>query len=200
MGVAIREGQSSTLDPDPSIIMGRSVADPHAVGFESLFKKYYARVSGVLYRLVGDRGLAEELANDVFWKLHRQPWLAESDGNVGGWLCRTATNLGIDHLRAAARRRHHEEAAGRQTGGSGASPDPLADVLRAERAGRVRAVLAKLKPTHAQILILRASGLSYKELADSLGVKLGTVGTMLVRAEKAFQKRFRRMYAHEEAI
>jgi len=200
MGVAMREGQGGMLDPDPSIMMSSSAADPHATGFESLFVKYYPRVSGVLYRLVGDRGLAEELANDVFWKLHRQPWLAESDGNVGGWLCRTATNLGIDHLRAAARRRHHEEAAGRQTAGSGASPDPLADVLRAERAGRVRAVLAKLPPTHAQILILRASGLSYKELADSLGIKLGTVGTMLVRAENAFQKRVRRMYAHEEAI
>jgi len=200
MGVAIREGQGSMLDPDPSIMMSSRVADPDAAGFESLFIKYYPRVAGVLYRLVGDRGLAEELANDVFWKLHRQPWLAESDGNVGGWLCRTATNLGIDHLRAAARRRHHEEAAGRQTTGSGASPDPLADVLRAERASRVRAVLAKLKPTHAQILILRASGLSYKELADSLGVKLGTVGTMLARAEKAFQKGFRRMYEHEEAI
>jgi RNA polymerase sigma factor (sigma-70 family) len=200
MGVAIREGDGGVLDPDPSIMMGSSVAEPHAAGFESLFVKYYPRVLGVLYRLVGDRGLAEELANDVFWKLHRQPWLAESDGNVGGWLCRTATNLGIDHLRAAARRRRHEEAAGRQTTGSGASPDPLADVLRAERAGRVRVVLAKLKPTHAQILILRASGLSYKELADSLGVKLGTVGTMLVRAEEAFQSQFRRMYAHEEAI
>ena len=200
MGVAVREGEGSMLDPDPRIMTSSSVPESQAVGFESLFVQYYPRVSGVLYRLVGDRGLAEELANDVFWKLHRQPWLAESDGNVGGWLCRTATNLGIDHLRAAARRRHHEEAAGRQAAASGASPDPLADVLRAERAGRVRAVLARLKPAHAQILILRASGLSYKELADSLGIKLGTVGTMLVRAENAFQKRFRRMYAHEEAL
>jgi RNA polymerase sigma-70 factor (ECF subfamily) len=200
MGVAIGEGQGGMLDPVPRVMTSSSVPDPHAAGFESLFVKYYPRVLSVLYRLVGDRGLAEELANDVFWKLHRQPWLAESDGNVGGWLCRSATNLGIDHLRAAARRRRHEEAAGRQTSRSGASPDPLADVLKAERAGRVRAVLARLKPAHAQILILRASGLSYKELADSLGVKLGTVGTMLVRAEKAFQKRFRQTYANEEAL
>jgi len=200
MGVAIGEGQGSMLDPDPRMMMSTSAPEPEAAGFEALFAKYYSRVLGVLYRLVGDRGLAEELANDVFWKLHCQPWLAESDGNVGGWLCRTATNLGIDHLRATARRRHHEEAAGRQSTESGSSPDPLADVLRAERAGRVRAVLARLKPAHAQILILRASGLSYRELADSLGVKLGTVGTMLVRAENAFQKRFRRMYAHEEAL
>jgi len=200
MSVVVRDGEGSMLDPAPRIIMSSSVSDPRAAGFESLFVKYYPRVLSVLYRLVGDRGLAEELANDVFWKLHRQHWLAESDGNVGGWLCRTATNLGIDHLRAAARRRHHEEAASRQTAGNGVSSDPLANVLRAERAGRVRAVLARLKPAHAQILVLRASGLSYKELADSLGVKLGTVGTTLVRAEEAFQKRFRRMYAHEEAL
>ena len=200
MDAAPRECEGSMLDHDPRIMMSSSAPETQAAGFESLFVKYYPRVMSVLYRLLGDRGLAEELANDVFWKLHRQPWLAESDGNLGGWLCRTATNLGIDHLRAATRRRHHEEAAGRQAAASGASPDPLADVLRAERAGRVRAVLAKLKPAHAQILILRASGLSYKELADSLGVKLGTVGTMLVRAENAFQKRFRRMYANEEAL
>jgi len=198
--VAIGEAQGGMLDPEPRIMTSGTVPKPHAAGFEALFVKHYARVLGVSYRLVGDRGLAEELANDVFWKLHRQPWLAESDGNVGGWLCRTATNLGIDYLRAAARRRRHEEAAGRQTAESGPSPDPLVDVLRAERAGRVRAVVARLKPAHAQILILRASGLSYRELADSLGVKLGTVGTMLVRAENAFQKRFRRMYGHEEAL
>jgi RNA polymerase sigma-70 factor (ECF subfamily) len=83
---------------------------------------------------------------------------------------------------------------------NGVSPDPLAEVLRDERARRVRAVLAKLKPAHARILILRASGLSYKELAESLGLKLGTIGTMLVRAEAAFQKRFRRMYEQEEAL
>jgi RNA polymerase sigma factor (sigma-70 family) len=200
MDVATTEAAGGVLDPDPRIVMGDGEPDSNMAGFEVLFFKYYPRVVGVLYRLLGDRGLAEELANDVFWKLHRQPWLEQSDGNVGGWLCRTASNVGIDHLRALARRRHHEEAAGRHLMESGVSPDPLAEVLRAERARRVRAVLARLKPAHARILILRASGLSYKELADSLGVKLGTVGTMLVRAEAAFQKRFRRMYEHEEAL
>ena len=200
MVVATMEGPDSVLHPDPRPIMGMGESDPNTVGFEALFLKYYPRVVGVLYRLVGERGPAEELANDVFWKLHRQPWLAESDGNVGGWLFRTATNLGIDHLRAVARRRKREEAAGRHLMEGGVFPDPLAEVLRAERARRIRGVLAGLKPAHARILILRTSGLSYNELADSMGVKRGTIGTMLVRAEAAFQKRFRRMYEHEEAL
>jgi len=200
MVVATVEGPDSALDPDPRTIMGTVESDPNTAGFETLFLKYYPRVVGVLYRLVGERGPAEELANDVFWKLHRQSWFAESDGNVGGWLFRTATNLGIDHLRAEARRRKREEAAGRYLTESSTYPDPLAEVLRAERALRIRAVLAGLKPAHARVLILRASGLSYNELADSMGVKRGTVGTMLVRAEAAFQKRFRRIYEHEEAL
>jgi RNA polymerase sigma-70 factor (ECF subfamily) len=200
MDVATMEEAGGALNPDPGIVMSAREPASRTPGFEALFLRFYPRVVGVLYRLLGDRGVAEELANDVFWKLHRQPWLAESDGNVGGWLCCTATNLGIDHLRARARRRQHEEEAGRYMMESGASPDPLAEVLREERARRVRAVLAKLKPAHARILILRASGLSYKELADSLGFKLGTIGTMLVRAEAAFQKRYRRMYEQEEAL
>jgi len=200
MDVATMEEAGGALNPNPGIIMSAGEPDSKMAGFEGLFLKYYPRVVSVLYRFLGDRGLAEELANDVFWRLHRQPWLAQSDGNVGGWLCRTATNLGIDHLRALARRRHHEEEAGRRLIENGVPPDPLAEVLRNERAQRVRAVLAKLKPAHARILILRASGLSYKELADSLGLKLGTIGTMLVRAEAAFQKRFRRMYEREEAL
>jgi RNA polymerase sigma factor (sigma-70 family) len=200
MDVASMEGAGGVLNPNPRVIMGGAEPDSNTAGFEGLFLKHYPRVVGVLYRLLGDRGLAEELANDVFWKLHCQSWLAQSDGNVGGWLCRTASNLGIDHLRALARRRHHEEAAARHLMESGVSPDPLAEVLEAERAHRVRAVLARLKPAQARILILRASGLSYKELADSVGVKMGTVGTMLVRAEAAFLKRFRHMYEHEEAL
>jgi len=200
MDVATTEGAGSVIDLNPRTVAGDGEPAVETAGFEALFFKYYSPVVGVLYRLLGDRGLAEELANDVFWKLHRQTWLPQSDGNVGGWLYRTATNLGIDHLRAATRRRRHEDAAGRRQVEGGFSPDPLSDLLRAERAQRVRAVLAKLKPAHARILILRASGLSYNELADSLGVKRGTVGTMLVRAEASFQKRFRRMYEHQEAL
>jgi RNA polymerase sigma-70 factor, ECF subfamily len=168
--------------------------------FDELFLQHYSRVVRVLYRLLGDRPRAEELANDVFWKLYRQTWLRTSDGKVGGWLHRTAINLGIDHLRSVGRRQEHEQQAAYLAVDHNTVADPLVQVLQVERARRVRSVLAKLKPAHAQILVLRASGLTYKELADSLGFKLGTIGTMLVRAEAAFQKQFRRMYGNEEAL
>ena len=159
--------------------------------FEALFLEHYPRVVGVLMRLVGERAQAEELANDVFWRAYRQHDLFGSKGNVGGWLYRTATNLGIDSLRASARRRHYEDAAGRaRVECHDANTDPLSELLRAEREQRVRAVLARLKPDRARILVLRASGLSYQELAEAMGVKRGSVGTMLIRAEAQFQKQY----------
>ena len=200
MNVSTTEGPPGVLNHGLKLVAHNGESTWKGAGFEGLFVKFYPRVVAVLYRLIGDRAAAEELANDVFWKLYRQAWLVRSDGNVGGWLHRTATNLGIDHLRALGRRRQHEDGGECEEITSGTRNDPLDAVLRAERSEHVRDVLARLKTPHAQILILRASGLSYKELADTLGVRLGTVGTMLVRAEAAFLKQFRRMYGIEEAL
>src|ERR1700730_15480030 len=126
--------------------------------FRAVFLQHYARIVVILVRLLGDRGRAEELANDAFWRLYRQPTL-QMDGNVGGWLYRTATNLGIDALRASGRRHQREAIAGRLA--AERTPiGPLHDLLREERCGQVRVVLASIKPAQAQLLILRTSGLS----------------------------------------
>lgn len=169
-------------------------------GFESIFLQNYARIVSVLVRLVGDRAQAEELADDVFLKLYRNP--LESSGreehNVGGWLYRTATRLGIDALRAATRRRRYEAKVLAETTEADDAQDPLDQALRMEKRQRVRAALARLKPAQAQLLIMRHSGLSYKELADALGLKTSSVGTSLARAEDEFKKHYRELYGSEE--
>lgn len=166
--------------------------------FRAVFLQHYARIVVILVRLLGDRSHAEEVATDAFWRLYRKPAL-QVDGNVGGWLYRTATNLGIDALRASGRRRQYEEAAGRAVGQANAG-NPLDDLLREEKCWRVRAVLASIKPAQAQLLILRSSGLSYKELADVLDVKMSGIGTMLNRAEEEFRDRYLALWPNEEEI
>src|SRR2546430_9115386 len=79
--------------------------------FRAVFLQHYARIVAILVRLLGYLSYAEVLANDAFLRLYRHPAL-QVDGNVGGWLYRTATNLGIDALRASGRRRQYEGAAG----------------------------------------------------------------------------------------
>jgi RNA polymerase sigma factor (sigma-70 family) len=160
----------------------------HEADFRVVFLQHYARIVAILVRLLGDRSPAEEVANDAFWRLYRQPAL-QIEGNVGGWLYRTATNLGIDALRASGRRRQYEGTAGRLVEEC-ATAGPLDDLLREEKCRRVRSVLASIKPAQAQLLILRYSGLSYKELADALDVKMSGIGTMLIRAEEEFRNRY----------
>jgi RNA polymerase sigma factor (sigma-70 family) len=166
--------------------------------FRAVFLQHYARIVVILVRLLGDRSHAEEVATDALWRLYRKPAL-QIDGNVGGWLYRTATNLGIDALRASGRRRQYEEAAGRAVGQANAG-NPLDDLLREEKCWRVQAVLASIKPAQAQLLILRSSGLSYKELADVLDVKMSGIGTMLNRAEEEFRDRYLALWPNEEEI
>jgi RNA polymerase sigma-70 factor (ECF subfamily) len=166
--------------------------------FRPVFIEHYARILAILIRLLGDRSFAEEIANDAFWRLYRQPAL-QVDGNVGGWLYRTATNLGIDALRASARRRHYEEAAGGVRDGADTS-SPLEDLLREEKRNRVRTVLSLIRPAQAQLLILRSSGLSYKELADALSVKMTSIGTLLNRAEEEFRNRYLALHPNEEEL
>ena len=56
------------------------------------------------------------------------------------------------------------------------------------------AVLAAIKPVQARLLVLRSQGFSYKEIADCLGAKPGSIGTALLRAENEFRKVYIRLY------
>ena len=167
--------------------------------FETVFLAHYAQVLGLLTRLVGNRGQAEELANEVFWRLSREPHELLFADNVAGWLCRTATHVGIDAIRKSSRRKHYETAAaleGERDGGGG----PLEDVLRRENRGSVQAVLSSMKPAQAQLLLMRAGGASYKELSAALGVAAGGVGTLLNRAEAEFRKRYLKITRNKEKL
>jgi RNA polymerase sigma factor (sigma-70 family) len=168
--------------------------------FDELFLANYSRIVAVLRRMLGDDGRAEDLASEAFLKLYREPLTVNADGNVPGWLYRTATNLGIDALRAAARRNRIEHAAAQENIGGRAAENGFDRVARTERQQRVRGVLAGLKTAQAQLLLLRASGHSYKELAAMLGVEASSVGTLLVRAEAAFGERYLELYGDEEDV
>lgn len=162
--------------------------------FETIFLAHYERVLSLLIRLVGNHMQAEELANEVFCRFYFRPETSPA------WLYRTATNLGIDAIRSAARRQHYEKAASRHWQATASEPGPLTSVLQDERRRQVRTVLSSMKPPQAQILLLRAAGCSYKELAEALSVASGSVGTLLNRAEAEFRKRYIRFTGQKEAI
>jgi RNA polymerase sigma-70 factor, ECF subfamily len=168
--------------------------------FDDLFLSHYTLIVRLLARMLGDYARAEDLANEAFLKLYRRPALHGSHGNLGGWLYRTAMNLGIDALRAASRRDRHETAAARAQTETQTNEDGLHQLLRVEKQQCVRRALAAIKPLHAQALLLRVCGYSYKELANSLAIEPGSVGTLLLRAEAEFERHYVAMYGREESL
>ena len=165
--------------------------------FEAMFREHYPQVVALLTRLTGDRGQAEEIAADAFSKLARRPALFESTDGQTAWLYRVATNAGLDAVRANSRRRRMEQAAGVERLRAGAGPGALEEMLREERCRRVRGILAALKPRDAELLLLRSSGMAYREIAQALGVQAGSVGTMLARAEREFERKYRARHGED---
>jgi RNA polymerase sigma factor (sigma-70 family) len=141
--------------------------------------------------MLGDRAQAEQVAGDVFWRLYSENRGLLLSGKIARWLYTTATRAGIDAMRAAARRARYEQAAVLDARSEGVEPgSQLEDLLRAEQRKKVQSVLREMKPAQAQIILLRADGASYKELAEALGVAVGGVGTLLTRAEADFRRRY----------
>lgn len=166
--------------------------------FRVLFERHYEAVHRVLSRLVGDQ--ADDLAQEVFWRLYTRPPRGP-EPRVRAWLCRVATNLAYNALRGARRRDRYEmlfEQRPAATPPGSADGDPEAWLGREQEVRDVRAALARLKRREAQILALRYSGLSYREVADALGVAQGSVGTLLGRAEEAFRRAYAEVTRDEE--
>lgn len=155
--------------------------------FESAFHEHYPQVFGVLFRLMGDRAEAEDLTLEAFWKLWRSP---PNNGVTSSWLYRVALRLGYNALRSGQRRAHYETHAGREALDFNTPANPAQEVEVAQERERVRRVLNQMPPREAQLLILRHSGLAYKDIARALNIAPGSVGTLLARAEKNFEKRY----------
>jgi RNA polymerase sigma-70 factor (ECF subfamily) len=152
--------------------------------FEALFRAEYGRVVGIANRVLADTHEAEDVAQDVFMDFHRLH--SAKAGYAPAWLYRAAAHASLNRLRGARRRLRREVAQAMQE--SERTVDPQKHVEVSEDRRRVRAALGRLSPKPATALVLRASGLSYAEVASALGVGIGQVGTLLRRAEAALRK------------
>lgn len=149
--------------------------------FERLFLIEYGRVVGVANRVLGDAAEAEDVAQEVFWDLHRRH--PEGMPQAARWLHAAAVHTALNRIRSRKRRERRERLVAERPG-----EDPEAVHLQAEDRRRVREALARLPERKAAVLALRYSGLSYAEVASALGVGTGQVGTLLRRAEASLLK------------
>ena len=195
------EGVIEPLPKSSAAAMSTSVpspVQPSSQAFEALFVSTYPRLVYLLRRMLGDSGRAEEIANEAFLKLHTTVLPPATRSNIPGWLYRTAMNLGIDELRARNRHTQVAQQASHAVSASTQAQNGLQLLLRTETQQRVRLALSKIKPEWAQILLLRANGYSYKEIALHLDISPASVGTLLIRAEAGFEKCYVELFGEED--
>jgi RNA polymerase sigma-70 factor, ECF subfamily len=168
-----------------------AAAFPIPAQFEALFLEHWPRVYAVLFRLMGDHAEAEDLALETFMKMYRAYPKQDAAFNLGGWLYRVATNLGLNAIRDRKRRQLYERQAGRVEWLDEQTNGPAELFAAEEQRQLVRKVLGEMPSRQAQLLVLRYAGKPYKEIAAALGVSATSIGPLLVRAEQEFEKRFR---------
>jgi RNA polymerase sigma-70 factor (ECF subfamily) len=177
---------------------GQAESRSSASAFEALFMEHWAPIYRVLQRLVGDPAEAEDLALETFFRLYQRYPLREAEFNIGGWLYRVATNLGLHSIRNWKRRERHEMTAGKFALEETPENQPAEILAKEEERRFVRLALAQMNEQRSKLLILRHSGMSYKEIAEALQLAATSIGPLLLRAERDFEKRYRALLAQEE--
>jgi RNA polymerase sigma factor (sigma-70 family) len=162
--------------------------------FEALFGHFYPELYGLVFRVLGERMGSEDVVQETFVKLADEPILQERpDGEVGAWLRRVALNLAFNRVRGERRARARLERVGRLEVNEEQSADtPAGLLLRLEDQAEVRRALAEVPERQRECLLLRHSGYSYAEIAETLDVAVSSVGVYLARAEKAFRASYGR--------
>jgi RNA polymerase sigma factor (sigma-70 family) len=150
--------------------------------FESFFRDHYRTVVRLAYSVVGDSQGAQDVAQDVFLAAYRR--FPGDYEQAAGWVRVAAVHTALNGLRGERRRDKRQLLV--QVVGS--LPSVEDTVIARESRAEVRRVLRRLPRRSAAVLVMRHGGMSYVEIADALGVKVGNVGTLLRRAESALRK------------
>lgn len=166
--------------------------DPQAL--TAVVDAYSSRVFGLLYRLTGSREVAEDLTQETFLRVVRTIADYEHSGKFEVWLFRIAGNLARDLHRQHKRRGPTASLDGADNVGEfdmAGRGEPFADPLgqalvNAEQELKLRECLERMPEPDREIVLLRHfSELSFREIAEMLGVPLGTA---LARGHRALAR------------
>ncbi|MBV2353108.1 RNA polymerase sigma factor SigE [Streptomyces sp. J2-1] len=176
------ETQTATFTTDAD---GQAWTPP---SWEEIVSTHSGRVYRLAYRLTGNQHDAEDLTQEVFVRVFRS-LSTYSPGTFEGWLHRITTNLFLDMVRRKQRIRFDalgEDAAERLPS---REPNPQQVFNDAHFDADVQQALDTLAPEfRAAVVLCDIEGLSYEEIAATLGVKLGTVRSRIHRGRSQLRK------------
>jgi RNA polymerase sigma-70 factor (ECF subfamily) len=194
--VATDSVTAAAVDPGWEALARVAAGDADA--FASLVDSHQERLLRLCERLLGDAEEARDAAQDVFLKAYRKAADARPQGQVYTWLYRIAVNHCLNKLRRRKLVRFLRWEAPAEGDSPAFDPadraaDPAAALDARRRWQATRQAIGKLPENQRAVLVLvRFEGLSYKQVAEVLGITEGAVESRLVRA-------MRRLEAAQEA-
>jgi RNA polymerase sigma-70 factor (ECF subfamily) len=170
-------GQADAAIPDGHLDRARS---GDLVAFRELLRAHQARVFSLALRLLGQRGDAEEVAQDVFLQLHGALPQITSAAHLKHWLLRTVSHRCIDRLRSAGSRPQLVPMDALPAGVEPAAPEKGYDPLVA---AQVHRLVLQLAPEARAVLVLRfQEDLDPSDIATALAMSINTVKSHLRRS------------------
>ena len=176
----------SEENTDSELVSAFKAGDAEALGL--LMERHQAALFGYLLRLTGRRDAAEDLFQEVFLKLVKNPGAYNEKEKFRAWLFTVARNAAMDHFRrSSARSEVSLDGDGEKPGPAdftaSAEPGPAEAFYGKTEAARIDSALASLSPDQREVFYLRHySELSFKEIAETLKVPIGTVLARMSRA------------------
>ena len=162
--------------------------DARVPTWDEVVEEHSARVYRLAYRLTGNAHDAEDLTQEVFVRVFRS-LDSYTPGTFAGWLHRITTNLFLDQARRKAKIRFDAFADDAETRIPSRAVTPDFAVLEGIFDDDVENALAALPPDfRAAVVLCDIEGLSYEEIADVLGLKLGTVRSRIHRGRGMLRK------------
>lgn len=161
--------------------------------YRELIRRYERPVFSLIYRMVRDRALAEDLSQDTFVKVLNALDSYRPEYKFSSWIFKIANNVAIDQLRrrelntlsldGAPDARTMEDIEATALQATDRSETPLAELESRELGSLIEEAVARLRPEYRSCILLRhVEGRSYEEIADALDLPLGTVKTYIHRA------------------
>lgn len=155
---------------------------------DRLFRTYHQPLVRYLTRRLGDRDWAEEVAQETFLRALRQEQLTSERS----WLFAVATNLVRDEARKQERQRKHLQLMADEERERIAEP-VSDDAERVHERALARQAIESLEERDRNALLMREEGLSYPEIAEALGLSVGSIGTTLSRARRRLAESYEQL-------
>ena len=156
--------------------------------FSELVDRYKDLVYGLIHRMIADRSAADDLAQEVFLKVHRGIPYFRGEARLSTWIFRIVQNVCVQ---ARSRRAPDESLDGRGDADRPARQFGSRDGAFAaiEDRDRLDKALAQLPPNYRMLVIAHyVKGIQYESLAEALNLPLGTVKTHLYRAKRRLRE------------